>query len=1003
MIYAIINIITKMGGDYMKKRILSAMLVFAVIISLCAFFAVNINADKNEFASELIRIYQKYDGEVKSNSEFALKRLILSDYNGKNTYGAADWAFDKKHSLAVLQYESEEQAKSALKLIEKDNIAVDCDSYASLNSVEKGTICPEASSALGTSSYISRFSMAKDDVIVAVIDTGVMLDHEYLANRFVSGGYDFSDNGSSNAYYDTSKNGAYYGHGTFVCGIIADNTPDNVKILPYKAVAFGDEYASNSAIVAAIYDAVDKGASVINISLSSSSGANAFKFAVQTALSKNVCICASAGNESKEIKYRYPASTPGVITVSAVDNDYETLSYYSNFGKAVDFCAPGGPVTSTCPYTEDEKRVKTNRGTSFSSPYVAAICADIKSVNNSLTKEEVYSVIRDFSKDLGDEGYDIYFGNGFPDIGEIVYSDNESYSLKIPEGILDITDNPADYTAETQPWKLFADRVISVNIDKNVDSIGDYAFYNMKNARFNMPQNYKYVGEGAFYSCTQLSKMRFDEKIGRIGDNAFGDIGEDFCIYGYKNTPAESYALKENIKFIKTGCKHSYLAEVVEPDEFEEGFTIYTCTACGDTYIGDYIKPPEYYEGECGTGVTWKYTVIDNSLVIDGEGYMNEYLTETAVPWYAFMEKIKTVSVGENVKNLSSFILVNAKNAEKLTVNTKTAVLCDKTVIFSDESESKLKYYVFEDSAAKDYLKENSIDYISLGCGHSRNIEYSEEEPSCCFDTYGVYTCADCSYSYSEYISRENKGHYFSGAVSNLSGRGISGAEIYIDGTLSAISNNGGRFAAYPVLCGKHSVQIKKHGAVLESYEINVDKTNLRSVSELSFGDIDSNGYVNAKDYAIALKNGFDDVELFNYGEAENDEISYESYENQRLPFAAEFYNIPRENNDTHRDFIAVVENKSEFAIKESGFIYGKNMTDDMLYLDFVGSRNSDGYVVKKTSSSNNSNNEKVFGYGSSTKEGTLSARFYIIYTNGVFDFTCYSEVSSYTFPDKEN
>ena len=1001
MIYAIISLIIKKGGDAMKKRVVSAMLAFAVVISLCAFFGFNKKADKNEFASELVRIYQKYDGEVKSDSEFALRRLILSDYKGKNTYGAADWAFDEKHSLAVLQYESEEAAKSALKQIKKDNIAVDCDSFAVLNSAEKGSICPEASSALGTSSYISRFNMAKDDVIVAIIDTGVMLDHEYLENRFVSEGYDFSDNGSSTAYYDTSKNGAYYGHGTFVSGIIADNTPDNVKILPYKAVAFGDDHASNSAIVAAIYDAVDKGASVINISLSASSGASAFKYAVQTALSKNVCICASAGNESKEIKYRYPASTPGVITVSAVDNDYETFSYYSNFGKAVDFCAPGGPVTSTCPYSDEEDRVKTNRGTSFSSPYVAAVCADIKSINNGFTKDEVYSVIRDFSKDLGDDGYDIYYGYGMPDIGNIVYSDSETYSLKIPEGILDITNNPANYTIETQPWKIFADRIINVDIDMSVDSIGDYAFYNMKNARFYMPQNYKYVGEGAFYSCKQLARIRFDENIGRIGDNAFGDIGEDFCIYGYRNTPAESYALKENINFFKTGCKHSYLAEVVEPDELEEGFTIYTCTACGDTYIGDYIQPPEYYEGECGMGINWRYTVIDNSLSIDGDGYMNEYLTESSVPWFAFMGKIKTVSIGENVKSISSYILVDAENAEKLTVCTKTAALSDKTVV-SGEGESKLKYYVFEDSFAKDYLKENGIDYISLGCGHSRKIEYSEEAPSCCFDTNGVYTCADCSHSYTEHISRENKGHYFSGSVSNRSLKGISGAEVYIDGKLSAITNNGGKFAAYPVLCGKHSVQIKKHGAVLESYEIIVDKTNLKSGSSLSFGDIDGNGYINAKDYAFALKNGIDDVNLFDFGKAEQAETSDESYENQRLPFAAEFYNIPRENDDAYRDFIAVIDNKSEFSIKESGFIYGKNMSDDMLCLEKVGSKNNDGFTVKKMSSSNTSSNEKMLGYGSPSREGTLSARFYIIYSNGVFDFTYYSEVSSYTFPDKE-
>ncbi|MBQ9530955.1 MAG: S8 family serine peptidase [Eubacterium sp.] len=979
----------------MKKRIVSICLVCALFISLFALFGGKTNPEKNDFAEKLISIYQKYDGDIKSNSEFALKRLMLSDYKGNNTYSADDYAFDKEHSFAVLQYKSEEAAKKAYKKIKSDGIPVDCDSKAELDSVEKGSVYPLGSNTIGTPSYISKFNMTKEDVVVAVVDTGVMYDHELMADRFVSRGYDFSDDGRSNAYYDIQKRGAYFGHATFVCGIIADNTPDNVKILPYKTVAFGDSEASNSAMVAAIYDAVDKGANVINVSMSATSGANAFKYAVQTALKNNVCICASAGNNSKEIKYRYPAAIEGVITVSAVESDMETFADFSNFGTAVDFCAPGRSVVSACPYKSGEEKYVKNSGTSFSSPYVAAVCADIKSINTSFSKDDVYSIICDFSRDLGASGYDIYCGNGMPDIGNMVYTDSENYAFSIPEGEL-LVNNSIDYTQSTQPWRLFADRMLSVSIDENVETIGSYAFYNMKKAHFDMPVNFKKIGEYAFYSCALIDEISFDENVVSIGDNAFKGLSDDFCIYGYRNTAAETYALKEKVKFEKLGCKHNYVADVVDPTDEEEGYTVYTCAVCGDSYIGDYIQPPEYYEGECGMGVSWRYLTKEKILEINGTGYMNAYTSELDVPWHMFMSKIKEVVISENISFISDYILYNAQNAEKLTIYSKSAEINDKTVVF--DTESKLRIYVYDDSSAKDYLSDKGIEYISLGCAHSRYIDFREEQPSCCYDTYEIYTCKDCNYEYREYVSNENKGHYFSGTLNTLNHNAIENADVYIDGKLSAKTNEKGKFIVYPVLCANHNVEIKLGNRVIYEFEINPNRSNIRSDVEYCFGDYDNNGYINAKDYSFALKNGFDKSDILDFGKTAENSISFEKYDNQELPFAIRVYNEPNDDTDYMRDFIGIIENNSEYVIKECGFIYGKNMSDDVLYLDRVGYVNDEGLVVKKRSTTDSTKYEKVLTYGSKSKEGVLSARFFIIYTNGVTDCTCYSDVTTYEY-----
>ena len=973
----------------MKKKAISYMLICAFLLSFCAlnYSPVRLADDSNSFRNSLVEIYRKYDSSS--------ARIMLSDYNSDNTYGASDWAFDKKHSFAVLQYESEENAKKALKKIKANGIAVEADSKAILES-SYGTVYPAGSNAIGTPSYISKFDMNKDDVTVAVVDTGVMYDHELMADRFVSRGYDFSDDGRSNAYYDTEMRGNAYGHGTFVCGIIADNTPDNVKILPYKVVPFGTTEASNSALVAAIYDAVDKGATVINVSMSTASGSSAFRYAIKAALEKNVLVCASAGNEAKEIKYSYPAATEGVITVSSVESDMETFASFSNYGKAVDFCAPGRRIVSSIPYKSGEEKFGINSGTSFSAPYITAVCANIKSINNSFSKDDVYSVICDFSKDLGDAGYDVYYGNGLPDLSNMVYTDNESYTCKIPQGTLKVYDNLEDFTESSQPWRLFADRILSVDIADDVYAIGAYAFNNMKIAVFNMPQRFSSVGERAFYSCSAIESFEFDENVVNIGERAFGGLSDGFSISGYRNTAAEVYTQKEGISFNALGCKHNYYADVVDPTDDEEGYTIYTCTSCGDTYLGEYIEPPEYFEGECGMGVYWRFYTKEKHLEIGGSGYMYTYSSEKEVPWYVFMKKIKTVSIDENVTSISDYILYNAINADSLKIYTKSAEISDKTIVSDDESNPVI--YAYEDSNAKDYFTADGIEYISLGCAHSRYLDYNEELPSCCYDTWGVYTCRDCNYVYKEYLSKENKGHYFSGIIKTLAKNEIVSAEVYLDGELSAITNSKGRYIIYPVLCGKHSVEIKKHGRVIDSFEINVDGNNINNNTDCCFGDFDNNGFINAKDFAYALKQNFADSNILDYGRLKANIQTAKKYDYQELPYCLKIHNEPNDINENKRDFIAVIENNSEFEIKESGFVYGKNMSDDMLYLDNVGAVNSNGYSVKVINTSDNSIYEKCVTYGSSDNMGVVSARFYIVYTNGISDYICYSEVSSYAY-----
>lgn len=647
----------------MKKKILCiilcALTAFCVVIPSILCDSEKYQSSKNDdrFVSDLASIYSEYDVSLTDEEKkqpFGLRRIMVNDYNG-NDYSACDAAVDEENGFAVLQYNTARQAEEAYQRMIADSLNAEPDCVAYLDSSDKGKIHPAGSNKLGTTSYISNYKMDYDDVIVAVIDTGVMLDHELLKDRFVSSGTDLSSDKYADAGYDKDLQGEAYGHATFVSGIIADNTPDTVKILPYKVVAFGASTTTASAMIGALNDAVSKGADVINMSLGCEYGGNSFKTAVTNAVKKGVCVCCSAGNDGEEVANRYPTTTPGTITVSALSTA-DSIASYSNYGDCIDFCAPGSKIRSSVP-TASGSGYGLNSGTSFSSPYIAALCADIKSIDVNMPKDDVYQVLCDFSVDYGTEGYDIYYGNGCPDIGSITYS-SDSYSYSIPQGELNIY-KTEDYTAKTQPWARFAGKIKQVNIDPSVNRIGNYAFYSMEKAQFNMADTYNDIGDYAFYGCNQINSFTFSKDVEHIGVYAFENISP-LTVYGYNNTEAERYCSSNSVDFVSLGCNHNYIADIIEPTETEEGYTVYTCSVCGNSYIGAYIEPKLTDSGKCGDNLTYSF-YDSGKLVISGTGDMYDYIRDSA-PWSSYADEIKYAVIGESVGSINPFAFAGCSN-----------------------------------------------------------------------------------------------------------------------------------------------------------------------------------------------------------------------------------------------------------------------------------------------------------------------------------------------------
>ena len=161
--------------------------------------------------------------------------------------------------------------------------------------------------------------------VVAVIDTGIYLNHWFLADAIAPGGIDLvggdlvpNDEGDG---IDNNGNGLVdegVGHGTFIAGLILLVAPD-AKLLPIRAQD-SDGGGWSFIVAEAIYRAVDAGADVINLSLSIPKKSMVLGDAIEYAASAGVVVVAAVGNDAQKLRL-YPAALKGVIGVAAVDSD----------------------------------------------------------------------------------------------------------------------------------------------------------------------------------------------------------------------------------------------------------------------------------------------------------------------------------------------------------------------------------------------------------------------------------------------------------------------------------------------------------------------------------------------------------------------------------------------------------------------------------------------------------------------------------------------------------
>lgn len=400
------------------------------------------------------------DGTVSIVNPYQTKTLILQANEIKDSFDAEE-EIQIQEGLYILKYDTQARTKAAYEYLSQeiwmDNLEIDeiftiepindesQTVYGEVNIDDGTSYKSHGVTAMGLDNYqkIINENGNASEIIISTIGYGAAIDNSYFKDKISDKYYNFIDN-SKDVHESIPQ-------GSRILEVIKESTTNNIKILPL--VVINDEgYTSISSIIQAIsyaiqnsdvicYEFIQEENEIINLML-------------EKAFKENVPLCCVTKNVDGEEKL-YPASTATTIAVSSIDKSSKATTY-SGRGDYIDFVAYSTDVEEIF---NTSSSVSKWSGAQYSTAHIASLIGLIKTYNKQYTIIEVYNWIRNYCKDLGNEGKDNIYGYGCPNVSELKISDLDKQSPEIKQ--MDIN---------TENWELL--KFLQIKATDNIRIFG---------------------------------------------------------------------------------------------------------------------------------------------------------------------------------------------------------------------------------------------------------------------------------------------------------------------------------------------------------------------------------------------------------------------------------------------------------------------------------------------------------------------------------------------------
>ena len=253
------------------------------------------------------------------------------------------------------------------------------------------------------------------------------------------------------------------------------------------------------------------------------------------------------------------------------------------------------------------------------------------------------------------------------------------------------------------PWYNYRNDITSIWIDKDITSIGVYAFYgaiNCESVVFEEGSQVTDIGGSAFYYFSSLKEITLPDSVTTIGNYAFG--------YGGK---LEKVYLPDGVASINDTAFNSCSGKL-------------TLNVARGTYAEEYaqkrsiaydVREPQkdpLYSGACGENVEWAL-YDDGLLKLTGFGAMDSYSgNRQGVPWYNYRNDITAIWIDKDITSIGVYAFYGAINCE--------SVVFEEGSQLTDIGGSAFYYF----SSLKEIVLPQTVTTIgNYAFGYGRSLE----------------------------------------------------------------------------------------------------------------------------------------------------------------------------------------------------------------------------------------------------------------------------------------